>query len=610
MKPVIIFIRVLSTLSLIGTNSVVIEGIRVKRFAIRGPKWDHTDLTWNLVNTLPKLGNKSQIKNALITAMGYWTKHSVLTFTEKKSNDADIQISFQSGKHNDIEPFNGPGLILAHAFYPGKGIGGDIHIDADEDWNLKSFIGVVVHELGHSLGLSHSSDEEASMYAWYRGGKTDITQDDINGIKTIYPYPVKKQVLNTMQTLKKPLTFYPTLIEYIPKNLSPPPPPPSTAATITTIATKMLHQLPQMSATNPSKPFVDKCKMAYDAVAVLRGELFIFKDKYFWRLGRDERVDKQLYNTNSFRIRSIWSSLPENLEKIDSVYQNKNGEIVFFINLSIYVFNENILVKIAPLKDISRVDGIFIWHEKTYIFSGSYFWLFDESTLRVDKQFTRKIKHIWKGVPSSGIDSVFQYTNGKTYFFKGLFYWEFNDRTMAVVGKPMLSSQQWMRCSQVLVLPRMQEQQQQHHRHQHQRHHHHHQQQSIHKKRLLQLREMQRHKQVQQQQKMQRHKQIRQRQQIHRQQQIQQKRKQKYYLQLNGQQQWKQQQQQPKQQQQLLQWQQRQSMYTKPIKNRAFAPSTVNKHSTCLQNGYSKFLTTNICRQQLQPNYIRQFQQR
>ena len=45
-----------------------------------------------------------------------------------------------------------------------------------------------LHENGHVLGLGHSPEMEAVMFATYHGEVLDLHQDDIDGITFLYPY--------------------------------------------------------------------------------------------------------------------------------------------------------------------------------------------------------------------------------------------------------------------------------------------------------------------------------------------------------------------------------------------------------------------------------------
>ncbi|MBC6401760.1 MAG: matrixin family metalloprotease [Ekhidna sp.] len=105
-----------------------------------------------------------------------------LTFTEVSSaSGADIVILWGSNNHGDNFSFDGSGNVLAHAFFPppnGGSIAGDIHFDEDESWTLKTkntsnqpidLMTVAAHEIGHSLGLNHSSEPNALMFAYYSG---------------------------------------------------------------------------------------------------------------------------------------------------------------------------------------------------------------------------------------------------------------------------------------------------------------------------------------------------------------------------------------------------------------------------------------------------------
>lgn len=94
--------------------------------------------------------------------------------------------------------FDGKGGTLAHGFYPpnnGYSAAGDIHFDIAETWKLSfggsgfSLFQVLVHELGHALGLGHSSVAKSLMNAYYTESFSGPQADDITGMQYLYGPP-------------------------------------------------------------------------------------------------------------------------------------------------------------------------------------------------------------------------------------------------------------------------------------------------------------------------------------------------------------------------------------------------------------------------------------
>lgn len=139
-----------------------------------------------------------EVDNTVAKAIDMWSSASGLTIKREDNPDlpADIRIYFVTGFHGDTRPADGPGGELAHAFFPGaqdEDLAGDVHIDDDDTFAVKGGNGIdllwlVVHELGHSLGLDHTFHPDSIMFPYYTGYRPDVKldSDDVQGIQSLY----------------------------------------------------------------------------------------------------------------------------------------------------------------------------------------------------------------------------------------------------------------------------------------------------------------------------------------------------------------------------------------------------------------------------------------
>lgn len=180
---------------------------RLAPYVTVGAKWPNNDLRYKFLNATPDLVVARQ-REILRESFKRWADVCALVFTESQGTEAaDLSIAFHRGSHGDGSPFdNGGGSdgnTLAHAFFPppqGGQWAGSLHFDEYELWKDQPggtgirLYNVSLHEIGHLLGLAHSQDQNAIMYAYYGENRNDLKPDDIAGIQSLYGSPVTAPV--------------------------------------------------------------------------------------------------------------------------------------------------------------------------------------------------------------------------------------------------------------------------------------------------------------------------------------------------------------------------------------------------------------------------------
>ncbi|KAF4077141.1 hypothetical protein AMELA_G00204620 [Ameiurus melas] len=374
---------------------------RGKRYAtIKG--WNKTSFTYKILRT-PWQMNLEKVREVFRDAVQVWSHVTPLTFTEVQGGHADITIDFVRYEHGDKLPFDGPGGILAHAFFPRTHRQGEVHFDYDEHWTLANGMGtdmlqVAVHEIGHTLGLQHSTGPGSVMSAIYSFSyPPQLSKDDEMRIQSLYGARIAQQ------------------------------------------------REPELD-TNDIMLVPNSCDTDFDAVSMIRGELFFFKSGYVWRIR-----DGKLQDGYPALASRHWRGIPYN---IDAAYEDTSGNIWFFKGQNYWVYDAEKQISgpdsVQKLGlPVSNIQAALMWGEdktqKVYFFKGESYWRFNPQDNWVDMSYARTMVD-WRGIPND-IDAAFQDRYGYAHFLKGRQYWKFDPvEVKALEGYPRYISMDFFNC--------------------------------------------------------------------------------------------------------------------------------------------------------------------
>lgn len=188
---------------------------RLVPYSLSGNAWENPELvtlsfmpdgtnlggvTSNLHATMDARWAPSVWQREILRAAQVWAQVTNLNFAlVNDSGAASGSGAYQQGDPNfgdiRIGAYSSGGSNLGSALMPppanNYSVAGDFTLNSSQPWVINQTGGydlftVAAHEIGHTLGLYHSTVSSAEEYSFYNAIKSSLRPDDIAGIRAIY----------------------------------------------------------------------------------------------------------------------------------------------------------------------------------------------------------------------------------------------------------------------------------------------------------------------------------------------------------------------------------------------------------------------------------------
>ena len=189
-------------------------------YAFEGPRWATSTITWSFASAGDEFSNSitGAYQDTIRAALSRWAQVAGLTFVQAADGPTvDIRIGWSMVSGSEIgetvfsyldDPTKAlvfkPGVLLRLEDPAMTPLG--TALNALYQGTATTLYQIALHEIGHALGLAHSSNPADVMYAELGPADPDLGAADIQGIRLLYASPTVGDAAPTTPSVAAPVS--------------------------------------------------------------------------------------------------------------------------------------------------------------------------------------------------------------------------------------------------------------------------------------------------------------------------------------------------------------------------------------------------------------------